>query len=186
MAKRYKGYKKLNRMIDELENTVIAYDKELDITISPNVVTRKAPAQAFQDIINVSTGKFYSYQEAKAVASQWGDKDFTYKKYLNRIHEFQDLGYFEQLTLEGEMQYNIERGIKVFGKDAFDIIIDEVGYSNYRIIIDRIGRLSNHLKKENSNYDSNTFYDMFEIYVENVNNGVNPLDALNIVEDMFS
>lgn len=186
MAKRYKGYKTLNKMIDELENTVITVSTKTGDAIKPNIVTKKSPSARFNIILNEKTGKFLSYKESKEKAKRINkDTPYTYKDYLNYMHEFQDTPLVKQLTLKGEMEYHIERAEKVFGKSLIDDIIESIGYSNYREAIDRIGRLSNDLSEKSSKYDSNTFYDMFDILMEQIENGVDILDALDNIESIF-
>lgn len=185
MAKRYKGYKKLNQMIDELENTVITVDEITGEPITPTIVTKKSISQPFQNIIDKKTGRFLSYQQAKAKTYKNTKQNLTYKEYQEQIHSFQDLSISDQLTLEGEMKYHIDRGIAIFGKDMMDEIIDTVGYSNYRLLIDRIGKLSNTYLEKSSQYTSNTFYDLFNIVIENIENGVSITDAFDTVKSVF-
>ena len=184
MAKRYKGYKSLNKMIEELENTIISYNPYTNEDIKPTIVTKKAPAQAFQDIININTGRFYSYEEARNLSLNTTGEVITYQDYLERIHEFQHTEYFKQLTIQGEMEYHIKRAEAIFGDVLAEDILSKLSNSEYRVVIDTIGRLSNSYKETSSKYDSNKFYDMFNMYMELVGEGVNPLNALEQITSM--
>lgn len=185
-GKRYKGYKSLNKMIEELENTVITVNKYTGEVISPNIVTKKTVTDYYRNIIDDKTGKFLSYQEAKNKVMRSTGQSFSFSEYQDRIAEFQDSSLSKQLTLEGEKEYQINRGIKIFGKAVMDDILDSVSYSNYRLIIDRIGRLSNELEQEGSNYTSDTFYDMITMVLENIDNGVDIETSLTSIETLFT
>lgn len=185
MATRYKGYKSLNKMIEELENTVITVNETTGEPITPNIVTKRSIADIYSNVIDKKTGRFLSYQEAQSKVSRTSGQTLTYNEYLSQIHEFQDTGLSKQLTLEGEMNYQIERGIKIFGEDVMNDLMDSISYSNYRLIIDKIGRLSNRLVETSSNYTSNTFYDMISFVIEQMENGVDINSAIDITETYF-
>lgn len=172
MAKRYKSANELNKMIERIENIVVGVDEITREPITMKPVTQKSISQKYSVIINTK-GRIKSYEQTVRDLKTKGQK-ITYQDYINVLHELQDDEQIGgQLTPTGAMRYAKQDIIdKLFyGQEIEEYetgdglkltvnMIERMSASSLYSLITRVGNMSNDMKKEISNYDSNTFYDL--------------------------
>lgn len=175
MAKRYLSAHQLNKLIEKLENHVLYVDSdgEPQYIVSP---TRKSIADRFRDILNQTTGRVLTYEEAKERFDVLDpDNDYSREQYYNQLRELNNSPIREQLTPSGYMKKTVRTFLNSHltrleeTVTEYDIDFSKLSNRDMTVLIERAGRdaqrLAHDLKelygyKEGSNmYDSNVFYD---------------------------